>query len=56
MTRLSRISTIAVFLFGLIMFAAGAGTAAAPGAAAAAEVKMDNFSFMPASITVTVGA
>ena len=56
MTRLSRISTIAVFLFGLIIFAAAPRTAAAPGAVAApAEVKIDNFSFTPASITVPVG-
>jgi amicyanin len=38
------------------MFAAAPRTSAAPGAAAApAEVKIDNFSFAPASITVPVG-
>jgi amicyanin len=39
------------------MFAAAPRTSAAPGAAAAAaEVKIDNFSFAPASITVPVGS
>jgi len=41
----------------LIIFVAAPRTAAAPGSAAAApaEVKIDNFSFTPASITVPVG-
>ena len=56
MTRLSRISTIAVFLFALIIFVAAPRTAAAPGSGAApAEVKIDNFSFTPATITVPAG-
>jgi len=56
MKRLSGISRIVVFLFGLILSAAAPGTTANGAAAAApAEVKIDNFSFTPASITVPVG-
>jgi plastocyanin len=56
MKRLSGISKIAVFLFGLIIFAAAPWTAANGGTAAApAEVKIDNFSFTPASITIPAG-
>src|SRR5262250_1725906 len=56
MKRLSGISTIVVFLLGVIMFAATPRTEAAGGAAAGpAEVKIDNFSFTPATITVAAG-
>ena len=56
MKRLSGISTIVVFSLGVIMFAATARTEAAGGPAAApAEVKIDNFSFTPATITIAAG-
>jgi plastocyanin len=56
--RLSGISKLVVFLLGLILFAGTARTASAGNAAAAAapaEVKIDNFSFTPPTITVAAG-
>ena len=53
--RLLRISTLVVFLIGLILFTGTAWTASAGAAAAPAEVKIDNFSFTPATITVAAG-
>jgi plastocyanin len=44
-----------VFLFGVVMFTVTGRTASGSAAAGPVEVKIDNFSFTPATITVPTG-
>ena len=53
MRRIFYLATMAALL--LAMLAGRQATLAAPPAAAPAEVKIDNFSFSPATLTVPVG-